>query len=274
MSAKTQSHAPEAEGVIPAERAQLAADPPRPGGGGSAAAIRAIAQRELSSLFYYPIAYVVGCLFLVCTGVYFVEESLVPGNEASMRSLFEWMAFLLVLALPLLTMRSIAEELATDTIETLLTAPVTDTSVILGKFFGTLLFYLALLGATLPHVILMAVYADPIGTVVVGGYLGLILLGSLFIAVGLFASCCTRHQLLAALIAVAVLALFTFGADKGAEVLGKAWLRSVCSYVNVFGHFSDFSKGMIDTKSVVFFVSGTAFFLFLATKVLESRRWR
>ena len=79
---------------------------------------------------------------------------------------------------------------------------------------------------------------------------------------------------LAALVAVAVLAIFTFLADHYAEHAGAAWQRQVCLYLNVLGHFSDFSKGMIDTKSVVFFLSGTAFFLFLATKVLESRRWR
>jgi ABC-2 type transport system permease protein len=146
--------------------------------------------------------------------------------------------------------------------------------VILGKFFGTLVFYLALVATTLVHLILMEGYADPIGSVVCGGYLGLILLGGLFIAIGLFASCCTRHQLLAALLAVAVLSIFTFVADYGAEFARQPWQRNVCSYLNVFGHFADFSKGMIDTKSLIFFLSGTGFFLFLATKVLESRRWR
>jgi len=191
-----------------------------------------------------------------------------------MRTLFERMASLLVFALPLLTMRSVADEFATGAIETLMTAPVTDASVILRKFFGTMLFYLALVATTGLHLILMASYADPIGSVVFGGYLGLALLGALFIAIGLFASCCTKHQLLAALIAVAVLSVFTFVADYGAEYAGLLWQRNVCSYLNVFGHFSDFSKGMIDTRSVIFFLSGTGLFLFLATKVLESRRWR
>ena len=188
--------------------------------------------------------------------------------------LFERMAGLLVFALPWLTMRLIADEFATDTIETLMTAPVTDGSVIVGKFLGTFLFYLGLLATTLVHLVLMERYADPIGGVVFGGYLGLILLGALFISVGLFASCCTRHQLLAALIAVAVLSVFTFMANYGAEFATESWQRNVCSYLNVFGHFSDFSKGMIDTKSVIFFLSGIVFFLFLATKVMESRRWR
>jgi ABC-2 type transport system permease protein len=110
--------------------------------------------------------------------------------------------------------------------------------------------------------------------VVVGGYIGLVLLGALFIAIGIFASCCTRHQLLAAVIAAAILAIFTFGANYGAEFGGQVWLRKVCSFCDVLGHFSDFSKGTLDSASIIFFCSGIVFFLFLAAKVLESRRWR
>lgn len=274
MSANTQVNASGPEGVTPTERSQLEGGAGRQAGGGRATVMMALAQRELLSLFYSPIAYVVGFIFLALTGYFFVTETLVAGNEASMRTLFERMAGVLVFALPLLTMRSIADELATDTIETLMTAPVTDASVILGKFLGMLVFYLALVAATIPHLILMANYADPIVSVVFGGYLGLVLLGALFIAIGLFSSCCTRHQLLAALIAVAVLAVFTFVADYGAEYAAKTWQRNVCSYLNVLGHFSDFSKGMVDSRSAIFFLSGTGLFLFLATKVLESRRWR
>ncbi len=274
MSAETQAKASASEGVTSSERSQLEGGPASKAGGGSGAALAAITQRELASLFYSPIAYVVGFIFLLLTGYSFVTETLVAGNEASMRTLFEHMASVLVFALPLLTMRLVADEFATDTIETLMTAPVTDASVILGKFFGALLFYVALLATTIPHLIMMAIQADPIGSVVFGGYLGLILLGALFIAIGLFASCCTRHQLLAALIAISVLAAFTFVADYGAEYAGQLWQRNVCSYLNVLGHFSDFSKGIIDTRSLIFFLSGAGLFLFLATKVLESRRWR
>jgi len=274
MSAETQLNVSADEGIPGANRSGLKAGSPAQAGPGRTAAVAAITERELASLFFSPIAYVVGFIFLLLTGYFFVTETLLPGNEASLRTLFERMAGLLVFALPLLTMRSVADEFATDTIETLMTAPVTDGSVILGKFLGTLLFYLTLLAATLLHLLLMTSYADPIGSVVLGGYLGMILLGGLFIAIGIFASCCTRHQLLAALIAIAVLAVFTFIADYGAEYLRPAWQRQFCVYLNVLGHFSDFSKGFIDTKSLVFFVTGTGFFLFLATKVLESRRWR
>ncbi len=90
---------------------------------------------------------------------------------------------------------------------------------------------------------------------------------------GVFASACTRHQLLAAILGMAILAAFTLLVDFLAEALPGAW-RAIMGYVNVLGHFEDFSKGVFDTKSIVFFLSGTAFFLFLTIKVLESRRWR
>lgn len=242
--------------------------------GGPLTAVGAITQRELAGLFFSPIAYVVGFVFLALTGYWFVSEVLVPGQEASLRPLFERMAGLLVFAIPLLTMRSLADEYASGTIETLMSAPVSDAAVVMGKFFGTFLFYAVLLAATLLHAVIMASFAEPVGSVIVVGYVGMLLVGGLFIAVGVFASACTRHQLLAAMLSVAVLALFTFVVDYGAEYAPRIWLRQVCANLNVLWAFSDFAKGIIDSKSVIFFVSGIVFFLFLATKVMESRRWR
>ncbi len=275
MAVDAQAQAQAREGVTATEQSQLIAPAVRQGG--SWAAMVAILQRELSSLFYSPIAYIVGAVFLGLAGYAFVTRTLVPGNEASMRALLEWMAGLLVFALPLLTMRSIADEFSSGAIETLMTAPVTDTAVVLGKFLGSLVFYLVLLATTLLHLVLMVHYAEPVGTVVVAGYLGMVLVGAFFIAVGIFASTCTRHQLLAATLGIAILSLFTFAANQGSLSL-RVWAhvdwRKVCRYVDAYGHFSDFAKGSIDLASVVFFLSGTALFLFLAVKVLESRRWR
>lgn len=247
---------------------------PQVRGGGATVAIAAITQRELAAFFFSPIAYVVGVVFLLLTGWAFLGETLVAGNEASMRMLFERMAGVLVFALPLLTMRSIADDYASGTIETLMTAPVSDASVVIGKFLGAFIFYAVLLAATLLHLIILACYSSPVGSVVAVGYIGMLLMGALFLAVGIFASSCTRHQLLAAMISIAVLAFFTFVVDYGAEYAGSTWMRQVCANVNILWHFADFAKGIIDTKSLVFFVSGIVFFLFLATKVMESRRWR
>ncbi len=270
MSSETQAGIKTVGGAAAATRL----GPDTSTGGGSLTMVWALAQRELAALFYLPIAYVVGAIFLGVTGWFFMNETLVPGQEASLRALMERMAGLLVFALPLLTMRSLADDYANGTIETLMTAPVTDAAVVVGKFLGAMLFYLVLLAATLLHVVLMTSHAAPVGTVVLVGYLGMILLGGLFIAVGIFASSCTRHQLLAAILAIIILAIFTFLVDAGAEYAGYAWLRNVCAYVNIFWHFADFTKGIIDSRSVIFLGSGIIFFLFLATKVMESRRWR
>jgi ABC-2 type transport system permease protein len=243
-------------------------------GASSSTAVAALMQRELSVMFFSPIAYIVGFVFLVLTGMFFTTDVLQPGNEASMRALFERIAGLLVFALPLLTMRSVAEEFSTGSIETLMTAPVTDAGVILGKFVGVMVFYLAVLAATLPHLVLMKAYAKPVGSEIVSGYIGLVLLGAMFISVGLFASACTRHQLLAAVIAVAVLSTFTFAANYAADHLRGGLLQDFCKSLNILDHFSECNKGMINLSSVVFFISNTCLFLFLAVKVLESRRWR
>ncbi len=232
-----------------------------------------LTQRELAASFFSPIAYVVGCVFLLFTGYYFVTQVLVPGNEASMRPLFAAMTGILVFAVPLLTMRLVSEELSSGTIETLMTAPVTDAEVILGKFFGVLSLYAALLATTIPHLLILLSLSRPHLGVILFGYVGMLLIGALYIAVGLFASCCTRHQLLAAIIAMAILAVFTFLVDYFADFAG-ATLRGILMYVNVPAHFDEFTKGILDTRSLVFFASTTAFFLFLATKVLESKRWR
>jgi ABC-2 type transport system permease protein len=232
-----------------------------------------LTQRELAASFLSPIAYVVGCVFLLFTGYYFVTQVLVPGNEASMRPLFAAMTGILVFAVPLLTMRAVAEEFSTGTIETLMTAPVTDAEVILGKFFGVLALYAAMLATTIPHLLMMMAYSQPQLGVVLFSYVGMLLIGALYISVGLFASCCTRHQLLAAVIGMGILSIFTFLVDYFADFAGPK-VRGVLMYVNVPAHFDEFTKGILDTKSLVFFVSTTVFFLFLATKVLESKRWR
>lgn len=235
--------------------------------------VAALTQRELATSFLSPVAYIVAAVFLVATGHLFMKNTLVEGGEASVRSLLDSMAWLLVFAMPLLTMRVLADEFATGTIETLMTAPVTDVEVVFGKFLGVYVFYLGLLATTLVHVGLLFAYGATDVGVVLLGYLGMVLLGALYVAVGVFASALTRHQLVAAIIGMGVLSVFTLVVDAFAGWRGGDW-RTVLAYVNILHHFKDFSKGILDTKSLVFFISGTVFFLFLAVKALESRRWR
>lgn len=232
-----------------------------------------LARRELAAFFYSPIAYVVAAAFLAVSGIFFAGEIFVPGREAQVRDLFDRQAFILVFILPMLTMRLLAEEFRSGTIETLMTAPLKDWEVVLGKFLGTWLFYLTMLVPTLLYALVVLYYgrADfgPIAT----GYLGLALLGGLYIAVGTLTSSATRNQVISAVLAFLVISVFTFLLWGITYRVTGTW-QDILRTVNVYERFSDFSQGLVDLKHVVFFVSVTAGVLFVAVKILESRRWR
>jgi ABC-2 type transport system permease protein len=232
-----------------------------------------VAKRELGGYFYSPMAYVIGALFLLAAAAWFFNSIFRPGEEASLRSLFEAMAKIMVFTAPLLTMRLMSEEYRSGTIETLVTAPVSEAEIIVGKFLGVLGFYAALLATTLVFMILIASYAQPDPGVALMGYLGMLLLGAAFLSVGIFTSCLTRYQILAALVAVAILALFAL---LMAPIVERApdWLGNVAAKLNAMSYLRDFAQGKFDTRGLVYFVSATAIFLFFAVKALESRRWR
>ena len=167
-----------------------------------------IARRELASYFHSPIAYVAMFLFLVVAG-YAFRQDFQPGQPATMRAIFAQMVWLFVAILPVLCMGLLAQEWATGTIETMMTAPVREYEVVLGKFLGSFLFFLVLLAPTLLFLVMLAVYGRPDYGPIFSGYLGLILVGALFIAIGLFCSSLTRSQVVAAVSAAAILFVVT-----------------------------------------------------------------
>jgi ABC-2 type transport system permease protein len=233
-----------------------------------------IARREMSSYFFSPIAYVAMTLFLVITGVLFWQD-FQPGKVAGMRSLFDWMVWLLVFIVPILSMGLMAQEWSSGTIETLMTAPVGEADVILGKFLGSLSFFLVLLCPTLLYAVMLRAYSPGMDFgPILAGYLGIVLVGASFIAIGLFCSTLTSSQVVAAVASAAILFIATIvpwlASEKAA--LPRFW-RSVADQM-VSRRYADFSRGVIDTGHLVFFVALTAVFLFLSVKVLESRRWK
>lgn len=231
-------------------------------------------QRELGAYFLSPIAYVVAAMFLFTSGMAFGLGTFHGGGEASLRPMLEfWMLLILVFVIPMLTMRLISEEVRSGTIESLMTAPVTETDVVLGKFCGAMAFYVVLLATMLIYPILIAIYGDLDLRLLLCHTLGMLLLGGLFIAVGLFFSTCTKHQAVAGLLTSASLALITFASHALATVV-EGWPRTLLQHLSVRSHFSDFVRGVIDLGHVVFFVTTTILFLFLAVKWLEMRRWR
>ncbi|MFA6135091.1 MAG: ABC transporter permease [Phycisphaerae bacterium] len=232
-----------------------------------------LARRELASCFYSPMAYVVGALFLLAAGLWFFHKLFVPGNEASLRPLFEAMAYIMVFASPLLTMRLLSDEYRSGTIETLMTSPVSDAAIIMGKFLGVLVFYMILLASTGVFMALIAIYGQPDPGVAVMGYLGMILLGAAFLSVGIFASAVTPHQLVAAIVAIAILSVMVILMHLLVGYGGEPW-NYLAARMDVMSYFKDFSRGVLDTRAVIFFLSFTGLFLFLSVKTLESRRWR
>lgn len=233
----------------------------------------AIARREFSSYFYSPIAYVAMTVFLLASGILFWRD-FVPGQPAGMRNTLDWMVWLLVFITPVLSMGLLAQEWASGTIESLMTAPVNDAEVVVGKFLGNLGLLVVMVLPTLIYVILLTLYARPDYGPIFSGYLGIVLVGALFISIGLFCSSLTRSQIVAAVAAVTILFLATIVPYWAAVQANLAPAYRTLVDQTVYRRYSDFSRGVLDSGNVVFFVLTTFVFLFLTTKVLESRRWK
>jgi len=233
-----------------------------------------IARRELASYFYSPIAYVAMALFLLTCGFLFMDD-FEPGKPAALRTIFDWMVWLLVFIVPVLCMGLMAQEWSTGTIESLMTAPVSDADVVVGKFLGAFGFFAILLVPTLCYVAVLRLFSRPDFGPIASGYLGILLVGAMFVAVGLFCSSLARSQVVAAVAAVAILFVMTIApwwASRQVATLSGFW-RGVIDQ-GVYNRYTDFSRGVIDTGHIAFFLILTLVFLFLTTKVLESRRWK
>lgn len=233
----------------------------------------AIASRELTSFFYSPIAYVVTCLFMLLAGFFFLTVTFQPDQPAELRRLFTVIVWILIAVVPAISMRLMSEELRSGTIEPLMTSPVSDLQVIAGKWLGSLAFFILMLAPTIAYVIIIEIHADPDYGPILSGYTGLILVGGLYLAIGSFASSLTRNQIIAFILTVFTILIFTIAAALAPRFLPNS-LAPVASYLNVNRQYDDFSKGLIDISNIVFFLSAIAFFLTLAVKALESRKWR
>lgn len=240
-----------------------------------------LAHRELAGYFFSPMAYVIGTLFLLVSGVLFfwglpqldIREVFSPGNESSLRQLFEDLAYIMVFVAPLLTMRLLSDEFRSGTIETLMTAPISDAQVVMGKFLGVMGFYLVLLASTLVFLLLIGLFGQPDAGVAAMGYLGMILLGAAFLSVGLFCSTLSPHQLVAAILGIAILAMFSMMMQLVVKYAPEPW-NYLASLLNAMTYFKDFSRGVFDTRALAFFLTSSGLFLFLSVKTLESKRWR
>jgi ABC-2 type transport system permease protein len=244
-------------------------------------AILAIARKELLSYFFAPMAYIVASAFLVMNGFlfYIILVALSQpsaGNASPMMlffggTLFSWLY--LIVTVPVLTMRLGAEEKKAGTLETLLTAPVSDWEVVLGKFAAAFTLYVVLWIPTVLYPLVLSQFGKVDWGPVAGGYLGILLVGAYFISVGLFTSFLSRNQVVSAILAFAILSLLLSMAILPFLVMDPV-AKGILDYLDLFSRIQDFAKGLVDTRPVVYFISGTALFLALTRHALEVRRWR
>lgn len=233
--------------------------------------VRAIWRREVGSFFASPIAYAVATVFLVFSGLVF-SLNVINSQEASLRGLQGTIGIILLFLAPVLSMRLIAEEQNTGTIELLLTAPVRDVEVVVGKYLASLTLLAGMLLLTVYYPIILYIYGQPDLGPMLAGYLGVLLAGGSFLAVGLFFSSFTRNQIVAAAVSIGVLLVFWF--LNGAAQSIPAPASTIARYLALSEHFNDFNRGIVDTRDVAYYLSFIAIFLFLSVRSLETRRWR
>jgi ABC-2 type transport system permease protein len=253
--------------------------------------VQAVIAKELRGYFVSPIVYVVGSVFLlifgllsylyvVFAGAQAIQLMQMQGgmaqinlNDLVFRNLFASMRFVLLIILPILTMRLFAEERKLRTFEFLMTSPIRINDIVAGKFVSSLLIYLGLLGMTglVPTVLML--FSDFDWGPVLTGYLGMALLGALFLAVGLFASALTENQIVAAFVGFGILLTVWLVAGLGA-LLGDTTMGHIVSYISFMEHYDRLVNGLIDTSDLVYFASGLALMLFLTHQVVDSARWK
>jgi ABC-2 type transport system permease protein len=250
----------------------------------------AIAQREIKAYFASPIAYILIGFFALLFGYFyyallsfFERQSMQMGmgmggpqtmnvNQMLISPLLVNATVILLFVFPLITMRTYSEEKRSGTIELLLTSPLTDLQIILGKYLGAMLLYAAMLAVTFIHVGLLFLYGNPEWKPILTGYLGLLLMGGCFLSVGLLISSLTKNQIVAAMATFGVF-LMLWVINWIGSFVGPT-TQAVLQHLSITEHFDDFAKGIIDTKHLVYYFSFIAFGLFLTMKSVDSERWR
>jgi ABC-2 type transport system permease protein len=244
-----------------------------------------LTRRELAAFFVSVTGYVIIAAVTLLIGWSFVvlmtnlgsDPSPIPVTEMFYRTYFFWL--IVLLATPIITMRLFALEKFSGTFETLMTTPVGDWQVVAAKFTAAVIFYTIMWLPMLPCLYIVRRFTDQPGTLdpgTIGGmYLGVFLVGCLFLSLGCFASALSRSQMAAAMISfVFGVSLFSLGFLAQAIPAVTQWRTQLLSYFGLFDQMNDFARGVVDTRTLIFYVSLTLFFLFLTLRVVESRRWR
>ncbi len=233
--------------------------------------VLALARKEFRSYFDSPVAYVVITLFLLIAGWQF-STSLFLSNSPDLRTLFSIVRFILLFFIPAVSMRLISEEKRLGTIELLLTLPIKEWQLVLGKYLAAYLLIIITILLTLIHYITIASLGQPDLGATFGGYLGLILIVGVYLSIGIFTSSLSQNQIVAFIVAfVIIFALFLL--DK-VVMFFPGFLASVFEYLSIDYHFNNIARGVIDSRDIIYYLSLIFFFLFLTVQTLESRKWK
>lgn len=231
----------------------------------------AIFRREVLSYFTSPIGYIFLAAFYAFSAVFFADSSLQAGST-NMSPMFESLMLVLVVLIPILTMRTMSEDKKTKTDQCLLTAPVSLGGIVIGKFLAALLVYTCAVAVTVIYAVIVSGYAEVDWMVIIGNVVGLELFGASYVAVGIFCSSLTENQIVAAVISF----ISTLGLTM-LSVIGSmiSWepLQNLLGKLSFYDRYSGFTYGMFDLSNVLFFISAVAVFLFFTVRVLEKRRW-
>jgi ABC-2 type transport system permease protein len=243
-------------------------------------------RRELAGFFQSMTGYVIMAAVLILLGLSFLDvlwKLSMQGWDAPLTEMFYSTVYfwlILLLTTPVITMRTFASEKASGTFETLMTAPVSDLQVVLAKFAGTMTFYAVTWMPSILYMLFLHRYMNSPSTEweprsLATAFLGILLIGSLYISMGCFASALTKSQLIAAAVSYGVgLTLFLLSMRSLVPMPPAGWEAKVFSHISMTEHMGDFARGVLDLTPIAFYLSLTSFFIFMTYKVVESRRWK
>ncbi len=227
-----------------------------------------IMKKELRGYFVSPIAYIVITIFLIFTGFFFFKDFFYF-NQAEMRNLFQLLPLMFTFVIPAITMRLLSEEKQSGSIEILMTMPVRTIDVVAGKFLAGTVFVALMLAPTLVYLVTLVIAGDPDPGPIIGGYLGALFLAGAYTAIGLFASSLSKNQIVAFITGWAI--NFTLWIIDKVVI----FLPSKLGFVRYLGsdfHFQNISKGLIDSRDIIYFLSVMALFMLITVKILDERR--
>ncbi|HTB58610.1 MAG TPA: ABC transporter permease subunit [Polyangia bacterium] len=230
-----------------------------------------ISRREIRTYFNSPVAYIVVPVFVIITGYLFFTQLFLE-KQADMRGFFNIMPLLFMFMIPAITMRLLADEKSSGTLELLITMPVRDWEVVVGKFLAAMALLCTAIGLTLVFAITVKSLGPLDRGPAIGGYLGLVLMGGAYVAIGVMASALTRNSIISFIVAFAIsFALYLLG--RLTQFLPQA-LQKLVAYLSIDGHFENVGRGVIDTRDLIYYFSVMVVCLLIATLSLESRRWK